>query len=111
MKRGDIYYVYFDPSRGAEIRKKRPALVISCDEANKYLKTVTVIPFSSKVEHVFPFEVLVKKKESGLPVDSKLKIPQMRAVDKTRLTKYVGAIHDEMLTQVEKAIKLHLAID
>jgi mRNA-degrading endonuclease toxin of MazEF toxin-antitoxin module len=55
--------------------------------------------------------VLVKKKESGLAVDSKLKIPQMRAVDKTRLTKYVGTIHDETLAHVEKAIKLHLAID
>jgi mRNA interferase MazF len=111
MKRGDIYYVDFDPSRGAEIRKKRPALVISCDEANKYLKTVTVIPFSSRVQNVFPFEVLVKKNESGLAVDSKLKIPQMRAVDKTRLTKYVGTVHDETLAHVEKAIKLHLALD
>jgi mRNA interferase MazF len=111
MKRGDIYYVDFAPSRSAEIRKKRPALVISCDEANKYLKTVTVIPFSSKIQNVFPFEVLVKKKESGLAVDSKLKIPQMRAVDKTRLTKYVGTVHDETVAHVEKAIKLHLAID
>jgi mRNA interferase MazF len=111
MKRSDIFFVDFDPTKGAEIRKKRPALIISCDEANMYLRTVTVIPFSSKTDTVYPFEVHVKKTESSLPVDSKLKIPQMRAVDKVRLTRYVGAIQEETMEKVEKAIKLHLAID
>ena len=111
MKRGDIFYVDFEPARGAEIKKKRPALIISCNEANKYLKTVTVIPFSSKIDHVYPFEVLVSKQESGLTADSKLKIPQMRAVDKARLTRYAGTLHEELLEQVERAIKLHLDID
>jgi mRNA interferase MazF len=76
MKRGDIFFVDFDPTKGAEIKKKRPALIVSCDEANKHLKTVTVIPFSSKTDTIYPFEVLVKKAESGLSVDSKLKIPR-----------------------------------
>ena len=111
MKRGEIFYVDFEPARGAEIKKKRPALIISCNEANKYLKTVTVIPFSSKIDHVYPFEVLVSKQESGLTADSKLKIPQMRAVDKARLTRYAGTLHEELLEQVERAIKLHLDID
>jgi mRNA interferase MazF len=111
MKRGDIFFVDFDPTKGAEIKKKRPALIVSCDEANKHLKTVTVIPFSSKTDTIYPFEVLVKKAESGLSVDSKLKIPQMRAVDKTRLTRYVGGVHEETMENVERAIKLHLAMD
>lgn len=111
MKRGDIFLVDFEPSRGAEIKKKRPALIISCDEANRYLKTVTVIPFSSKIEKVYPFEVLVKKKESRLPIDSKLKIPQMRAVDKARLTRYVDTLHGDTIIKVERAIKLHLDMD
>jgi len=111
MKRGDIFLVDFEPSRGAEIKKKRPALVISGDQANRYLRTVTVIPFSSKTDKVYPFEVLVKKEESRLPVDSKLKIAQMRAVDKARLTSYVGTLHDDTLAAVERAIKLHLDMD
>jgi mRNA interferase MazF len=111
MKRGDIFSVDFEPSRGAEIKKKRPALIISCNEANRYLKTVMVIPFSSKTDKVYPFEVLVKKEESRLPVDSKLKIPQMGAVDKARLTRYVGTLHDDTLTEAERAIKLHLDMD
>lgn len=110
MTRGDIYLVDFDPSVGSEIRKKRPALIISCNESNKYLSTVMVIPFSSKVEKVYPFEVLVRKEDSGLEVDSKLKVPQMRSVDKARLKKYAGAINDDILQEVEKAIKLHLAM-
>ncbi len=111
MKRGDIYLVDFEPSVGAEIRKQRPALVISCNEANKHLKTVMAIPFSSKVERVFPFEVFVKKNDSRLDYDSKLKIPQMRAVDKSRLKNYIGTLSNDILEQVEDAIKIHLAID
>ncbi|OQZ00348.1 MAG: hypothetical protein B6D35_06815 [Candidatus Brocadia sp. UTAMX2] len=111
MKRGDIYLVDFEPSVGAEIRKQRPALIISCNEANKHLKTVMAIPFSSKIERVFPFEVFVKKNDSRLDYDSKLKIPQMRAVDKSRLKRYIGTLGNDILEQVEDAIKIHLAID
>ena len=111
MNRGDVYLVDFEPSIGAEIRKKRPAMIISCNEANKHLRTTMVIPFSSKTEKVYPFEVLVNKEQSGLNIDSKLKIPQMRSVDKARLTKYIGTLNDDLLSEVEKAIKLHLAME
>jgi len=111
MTRGDIYLVDFAPSVGAEIRKKRPALIISCNEANKHLRTVMVIPFSSKIDKVYPFEVLVKKEAGGLDVDSKLKVTQMRSVDKMRLKKYVGTLNDNILEELEKAIKLHLAME
>ncbi len=111
MTRGDIYLVDFEPSKGAEIKKKRPALIISCNEANKHLRTVMVIPFSSKTEKVYPFEVFVKKKDSGLDVDSKLKIPQMRAVDKECLTKYIGTLDNHLINEVENAIKLHLGME
>lgn len=69
-----------------------------------------VIPFSSKTEKIYPFEVLVKKQDSGLDVDSKLKIPQMRAIDKTRLSKYITTLSDEIIKEVEGAIKLHLGM-
>ena len=111
MMRGSIYFVDFDPAKGAEIKKQRPALVISCNEANKHLRTVMVIPFTSKIDRVFPFEVLVKKSDSGLDADSKLKIPQMRAVDKSRLRKYVSSVPDEILDEVEKSLKLHLGME
>jgi mRNA-degrading endonuclease toxin of MazEF toxin-antitoxin module len=53
----------------------------------------------------------VEKEDSGLEANSKLKIPQMRAVDKARLKKYIGTISNDILARVEKAIKLHLAMD
>jgi mRNA interferase MazF len=111
MRRGDIYLVDFEPSVGSEIKKKRPALIISCDEANKHLRTIMVIPFSSKIVRVYPFEVFVAEEETGLEADSKLKITQMRAVDKARLKKYIGTISNDTLEKVEKAIKLHLAME
>ncbi|MEW6571909.1 MAG: type II toxin-antitoxin system PemK/MazF family toxin [Nitrospirota bacterium] len=111
MTRGDIYLVDFDPSVGAEIRKTRPAMIISCNEANKHLRTVMVIPFSSRIEKVHPFEVFVRKEDSGLEVDSKLKISQMRSVDKERMKKYIGTLDDDLIREIEKAIKLHLAMD
>ena len=111
MTRGDIYFVDFDPSVGSEIRKQRPALIISCNEANKHLRTVMVIPFSSKTESVYPFEVFVKKEESGLKMDSKLKVPQMRAVDKARVRHYAGSVSEDTLREVEKAVRLHLAME
>jgi mRNA interferase MazF len=110
MRRGDMYLVDFDPSVGAEIRKRRPALIISCDEANRHLRTVTVIPLSSKVEKVYPFEVFVDKNVSGLDVDSKLKVTQIRAVDKARLSKYLGTLDSATIKKTEDAIKLHLAM-
>lgn len=111
MVRGEIYFIDFEPSVGAEINKKRPALIISCNEANRHLKTLMVIPFSSKIKNIYPFEVFVRKEDSGLKVDSKLKIPQMRAVDKSRLNKYIGALKEDILEKVESAIKLHLSMD
>lgn len=111
MTRGDIYLVDFEPAVGSEIKKKRPALIISCNEANKHLRTVMVIPFSSKIGKVYPFEIFVKKEDSGLEVDSKLRITQMKAVDKSRLRKYIGTLGDKIIGETEKAIKLHLAID
>jgi len=111
MERGDIFLVDFEPSNGAEIKKKRPALIIPCNEANAYLKTVMVISLSSKIDAIHSFEVLVKKEASGLDVDSKLKIPQMRAVDKKRLTKYIGTVPGSVIEETEKAIKLLLDME
>lgn len=70
-----------------------------------------VIPFSSKTENVYPFEVFVTKENSGLKLNSKLKAPQMRAVDKARVKLYAGSVGEDILLEVEKAIRLHLAME
>lgn len=110
MKRGEIYTVNFDPSQGSEIKKIRPAVIVSNNACNRYSQTITVIPLSSQINKVLPFEVLIKRVESGLPLDSKVKANQIRSIDKSRMIKLVGALSDEIMELIDTAIKLHLAI-
>lgn len=112
IRRGEIYWVNLDPAVGAEIKKTRPALIVSNDQNNQYAHTVTVLPITSKTDKVYPFEVFLKKGSGGLDVDSKAKADQVRTVDKRRL---VGnplgpAVEDGLMAKLEKALRLHLAL-
>lgn len=109
--RGQIWLVNLDPTIGAEIKKTRPALVISNDINNQYALTITVLPISDRGEKVFPFEVELIVKESGLSKPSKVKSQQIRTVDKSRLVKYIGKINQKDIERVEQAILIHLGID
>ncbi|MBM3700881.1 MAG: type II toxin-antitoxin system PemK/MazF family toxin [Actinobacteria bacterium] len=109
--RGQIWLVSLDPVTGSEIGKTRPALVISNNNNNKYAATITVIPLTSSTERVYPFEVFISKKYSGLAVDSKIKCNQVRTVDKSRLIKNTGLLPGDKMNEVEKALVLHLGID
>ncbi|MCD6255023.1 MAG: type II toxin-antitoxin system PemK/MazF family toxin, partial [Deltaproteobacteria bacterium] len=105
-KRGEIYLVNFDPTIGHEVKKKRPALIISNDIHNQYSPLVTVAPLSSNVDRVFPFEVYIPKGIANLDKDSKVMIIQLRSVDKKRLLDKIGTIKDEkILNKIDKAIK------
>lgn len=109
-KRGEIWLVSLDPTIGHEIRKMRPALVISNDKNNQFASTITVLPLTSKAEKVYPFETFLPMKESNLPKDSKVKTNQIRTVDKKRLIKFLSRISEEKLSEVEKALLIHLGI-
>ncbi|MBI5298753.1 MAG: type II toxin-antitoxin system PemK/MazF family toxin [Deltaproteobacteria bacterium] len=110
-KRGDIYWINLDPTIGTEIKKSRPCLVISNDIANVRYQQVTVLPLTSKnVKHVEPFQVFIGKKESGLGKDSKALAEQIRTVSKLRLVRPAGIISAETLSQIDNAIRIHLAL-
>ena len=109
-ERGEIYLVCLDPTIGSEINKTRPALVISNNINNKVADTVTVIPITSNVEKVFPFEVFFPSKETGLSKNSKAKCNQVRTIDKRRLIKLLGKIPDEKVKEVEAALCIHLGM-
>lgn len=112
IRRGEIYWVNLDPTIGSEIKKLRPALIVSNDQNNQFANTVTVLPVTSKTHKIYPFEVAIKKGVGGLQVDSKVKVDQIRTVDKKRLIgNSLGVPSDEdIMEQVEKAMKLHLDI-
>jgi len=107
-KRGEIYLVNLDPTLGAEINKTRPALIISNDVNNQFSDTVTVIPITSYVEKVYPFEVLLPAVENGLSKNSKAKCNQIRTIDKQRLIRSLGKLRPEIIEAVEEATKIHL---
>lgn len=106
MKRGEVWWVEFDPSIGSEIRKTRPAIILSNDAANRNLSRVVVIPLSSNVARVYPGEALV----TIAGRQSKAMADQIMAADKVRLKDRVGALSRQDMTDVEEAIKVHLGL-
>jgi mRNA interferase MazF len=107
-ERGEIYLVCLDPTIGSEINKTRPALIISNDINNQVAHTVTVIPITSNIEKVYPFETLLSSQESGLPKNSKAKCNQIRTIDKKRLVKSLGKVSIDKLNEVEDSLLIHL---
>lgn len=108
--KGEIYQADLNPTVGNEISKTRPVLIVSNDINNQYAATVTVIPITSTTEKIYPFEVLLPKGEASLMNDSKAKANQIRTIDKLRLKRQFGKISEEKLTEIERAILIHLEI-
>jgi mRNA interferase MazF len=111
MKRGDIYYANLDPSIGSETAKLRPVLIVSNDINNRMATTVTIVPITSNISKVYPFEVLLQPLDSGLSKVSKAQIQQIRTISKQRIIgSFYGSLNRELMQLVDTAIKLHLAL-
>ena len=106
MKRGEVWWVEFDPSIGSEIRKTRPAIIISNDAANRNLLRVMVMPLSSNISRVYPGEVLVRVAGQA----SKAMADQIMAADKIRLKGLLDTLSRAEMADVEEAIKLHFGM-
>ncbi len=112
MKRGEIYYANLSPTVGSEIDKRRPVLVVSNDANNRAANTVTILPITSNVTRVYPFEVLLNPEDSGLSKPSKVQAQQVRTISKERITSdAVGSLSEEIMQLVNAALKLHLDVD
>lgn len=112
MKRGEIYYANLSPTVGSEIDKRRPVLVVSNDANNRAANTVTILPITSNVTRVYPFEVLLNPEDSGLSKPSKVQAQQVRTISKQRITSdAVGSLSEEIMLLVNAALKLHLDVD
>ena len=111
MKRGDIYFADLSPTVGSEINKRRPVLIVSNDANNRAAGTVTVLPITSKVSKVYPFEIALYADESGLPRDSKAQAQQIRTIAKERISgAAVGRLQGAGMRAMDAAIRLHLGL-
>jgi mRNA interferase MazF len=109
MKRGDIYFANLDPTIGSEIKKKRPVLIVSNNANNKSSATITIVPLTSNVTKVYPFEVLLESSCSGLSKHSKAQCHQIKTISTLRIqSKKMGNIDANIMHQVDNALKLHL---
>lgn len=108
MRRGEIYRVALDPVIGSETGKTRPALILQNDLANRSSPTVTVIPISSQVGRVYPFQVRIPAGEGGLPRDSKALCEQIRTVSRQRLGQRLGELPPDRLRRIREALDRHL---
>ena len=115
MRRGEIRLVNFDPIRGSQAAKRRPAVVVSNDGANTAASSsgagvVTVVPLTSNVTTVHDFQVLILASESMLSVDSKAQAEQVRAVAVQRMGVAVGTLGPATMRKLDTALRIHLNI-
>lgn len=105
MKRFSLYIVNLDPTVGAEIKKKRPCLIVSPDEINTYLQTVIIVPLTSTQRNL-PTRILIKASpQSGLSNDSYAVLDRLKTVDKSRLSAPIGEISDDEKHAVSDILK------
>lgn len=115
LRRGDVCWVDFDPVRGSEANKRRPAIVVSNDGANATAErlgrgVVTAVPITSNTSAVHPFQVFLPSDSCGLTAPSKAQAEQVRAVAYERLGGVIGRLPWALLDELDDALRLHLAL-
>jgi mRNA interferase MazF len=108
IRRGDVFLVNLDPVFGSEVGKTRPAVVLQNELANRSSPTVTVVPISSRVNRVFPFQVAIPAGEGGLERESKALCEQIRTLSRERLLQRLGGLPPQRLTEIRAALDRHL---
>src|SRR4051794_24814689 len=115
MQRGEIRLVDLEPVRGSEASKRRPGVIVSNDRANSVAArlgrgVVTVVPVTSNIRHVFPFQTLLPSASTGLRVDSKAQAEQVRSVAVERIGPVLGRLPADLLLALDDALRLHVGL-
>jgi mRNA interferase MazF len=106
IKRGEVWWVLFESAVGGEIRKTRPAVVISNNAANAVLNRVVVVPLSSRTDKLYPGEARVQVEGR----ESKAMADQIATASKKRLSNRLGMLSPKDVKAVEDAILVQLGI-
>lgn len=115
LRRGQIVLVSFDPVIGSETSKTRPAVLVSNNAANAVAMrspraTVTVVPVTSNIVRLWPFQVLLAADATGLAQDSKAQAEQVRTIAVTRIVRPIGWVPAELVAAIDDALRLHLSL-
>lgn len=115
MRRGEIRLADFEPSRGTEANKRRPAVIVSNDGANRTAThlgrgVVTVVPLTSNTRRIFAFQVLLSAAETGLERDSKAQAEQVRSMTVERVGRLIGNVSANGMAALDEALRVHLAL-
>ena len=115
MQRGEIRLVDLEPVRGSEASTRRPGVIVSNDRANSIAArlghgVLTVVPVTSNIRHVFPFQTLLPSASTGLRGDSKAQAEQVRSVAVERIGPVLGRLPADVLSALDDALRLHLAL-
>lgn len=115
IARGNVFLASLDPAVGSEQGKVRPVVIVSNNAANDSAErrgrgVVTVVPITSNVRAVYPFQVLLPSEESGLPAHSKAQAEQVRSISTDRLVRQIAVLPADLMRQVDDSLRLHLAL-
>ena len=115
MRRGEIFLVNLDPAKSGEANKHRPAVVVSNDGDNTSAERsgrgiITVVPVTSNITRVYPFQVLLPAELTGLLADSKAQAEQVRSISINRLGAVIGEVPHDLMEELDEALRLHLAL-
>jgi mRNA interferase MazF len=113
--RGEIRLVDLDPGRGGEADKRRPAVIVSNGRANAIAArlgrgVVTIVPVTSNVERIYPFQALLPADATGLRDDSKAQAEQVRSITVEQLGAVLGRAPADVMAQLDDALRVHLQL-
>ena len=111
IRRGDLFWVNLNPTRGSEQAGRRPVLVLQNNVGNELAATTIIAPLTTKkFSTEYPVNVAVSKGTAGLKSDSTVLLSQIRTIDKSRLEEKIGTLPPALMQKVERAIKISLAL-